>query len=145
MKAENDLNLVAKILLNSLNVSNALIRRRVDDKLILVSSLGYNDNEPEKIKKFREGVSGLSAFKNITIAVNDLDFYHKKYFKGFGNIKSTVSIPITVKDEVIGTINFASKSKYNFDKKKIEILTDFTNLYKDILIFNYIKNSDNAA
>jgi putative methionine-R-sulfoxide reductase with GAF domain len=136
---------ILEIFLKSLNIKNSVIRRREGGTLVLVSSIGYNSDEPEEIRDFRYGMSGLCAEKNITVAVNDLDLYHDKYFVGLDFIRSAVSIPLTVNNTVVGTINFASESKNNFDKKKIEILENFAEMYKNILLINFAKKHQRVA
>jgi putative methionine-R-sulfoxide reductase with GAF domain len=145
MKNFEELEGILEIFLKSLNIKNSIIRRRSGDKLILVSSIGYSTSEPKEISEIREGMSGLCAEKNIVITVNDLDNYHNKYFTSIEYIRSAVSIPLAINNIVIGTINFASEHKNNFDKKKIEVLESFVEIYKNTLLLNFAKNRSVAA
>ncbi len=133
-KINNLLNEIMNILKNELNVNTAIVRRLENDKLIKAGTYGYNKNEISEVKELREGISGLSACKNITIVVNDLEIYNNVYFKGINTVKSTVAVPILFNDKVIGTFNVASNLKNNFDRNKIEIIEKISNIFKNALV-----------
>ena len=124
---------IMDILRKKLNIKNAVIRKLIDDELIMVASYGYEDNEIKEVRKLREDISGLCASKNITVVINDLEVYNDVYFKGINCAKSTISVPITLNGEVVGTFNAASIYKNNFDENKIEIIEKITNIFKNAL------------
>jgi|GEM_PF-4731047 len=134
IKINNLLIEIMEILSKKLNIKNAIIRKLINNELIMIGTYGYEENEITEVKNIREGISGLCAAKNITIVINDLEVYNNIYFKGINSLKSTISVPIIHNNEIIGTFNAASIYKNNFDKNKIEIIGKIINIFKNALI-----------
>lgn len=90
-------------------------------------SEAYNKKAPLKIG---EGIAGKVAKENKPLAVYDiskeLEYKYKDIAKKEG-LKSLLSVPLSVKDRVIGVLNNYTSRPHKFTKEEIDILTTVAN------------------
>ncbi|HOJ65023.1 MAG TPA: GAF domain-containing protein [Spirochaetota bacterium] len=127
-------NEILEILKEKLRIKNAILRKLENEELITVAYFGYGEEEANIIIKIGRGVTGLTALRNKTIVINDLDNYKGEYIKGISNAKSEVCIPIRDKDnKVIGTFNIESEIPNNFTKEKVDFLESIALMLSNVL------------
>lgn len=127
-------NEIMVILKEKLKIKNAIVRKLEEDQLITIGYLGYGEEEANIIIKIGKGVTGLTALKNQTIVINDLDNYKGEYIKGIDNAKSEICIPIRDSDnKVLGTLNIESEIVNNFTKEKVEFLEIVASMITPVL------------
>lgn len=86
-------------------------------------SEAYNKKPPLKIG---EGIAGKVALSNKPIAIYDLHNepeYRSKAIAEKEGLKSLLSVPLAVKDKVIGVLNSYTSHPHKFTKDEINILT----------------------
>lgn len=87
----------------------------------------YNQKPPLRIG---EGVSGRAAKENKPIAIKDVarekEYKHKDIAKKEG-LCSLLSVPLAVKNKVIGVINCYTSTPHDFSETEINILTSVAN------------------
>lgn len=80
--------------------------------------------------KLGEGIAGLVAKENRPIAVTDVGedsrYINRDIAKG-ENLCSLLSVPLCVKEKVIGVLNSYTSVKHRFTKEEIHILTAVAN------------------
>jgi len=90
-------------------------------------SEAYNKKSPLHIG---EGIAGKTALENRPLAVYDiskeLEYKYKDIAKKEG-LKSLLSVPLSVKDRVIGVLNSYTSRPHKFTKEEIDILTTVAN------------------
>ncbi|MBF0253130.1 MAG: ANTAR domain-containing protein [Candidatus Omnitrophica bacterium] len=89
---------------------------------------------PEYLKersiKLGEGIVGLVAKEKTPIAILNVledERYKEKSLAKKENLVSMLSVPMTVKDKVIGVINCYTTIEYKFSKKDISLLITVAN------------------
>ncbi|MCU0652534.1 MAG: GAF and ANTAR domain-containing protein [Candidatus Omnitrophica bacterium] len=90
-------------------------------------SSDYNHKPPLKIG---EGIAGKAAKENKPVAVKDVakekEYKYKDIAKKEG-LSSLLSVPMSVKNKVIGVINCYTAKPHDFSEAEIEILTTIAN------------------
>lgn len=84
----------------------------------------------ERSLKLGEGIVGLVAQKKKPIIINDVlkeAQYKEKKLAKKENLVSMLSVPMMVKNRVIGVINLYTTEPYKFTKSDVELLTTVAN------------------
>lgn len=90
-------------------------------------SESYNKKAPLRIG---EGIAGKAALENTPQVVYDIskepEYKYKDIAKREG-LRSLLSVPLSVKDRVIGVLNNYTSKPHKFTKEEIDILTTVAN------------------
>ena len=90
-------------------------------------SESYNKKPPLRIG---EGIAGKAALENKPQAVYDISKESEYKYKDIAkkeNLRSLLSVPLSVKGRVIGVLNNYTSKPHRFTKEEIDILTSVAN------------------
>lgn len=113
------------------NICSLMLIDEKNNELVIRATQSISDNYNKKpALKIGEGVSGRAAQENRPVAVKDVtkekEYKHKDIAKKEG-LCSLLSVPLAVKNRVIGVINCYTSQPHDFSQTEINILTSVAN------------------
>jgi len=107
-----------------------LIDEKTQELVIRATQSMSQEYNKKPSLKIGEGVAGRAAKENRPIVVRDVlkekEYKHKDIAKKEG-LSSLLSVPLAVKNKVIGVINCYTSRPHDFTETEIEILTTIAN------------------
>lgn len=122
-------NLTASVM-NAKIVALWLLDEKTGELRIRATQAMSKDYLKERTIKIGEGIVGLVAKDKKPVMIEDVrksQRYKEKSLAEKENLKSMLSIPMLVKNRVIGVINCYTRELYKFTKSDIELLSAVAN------------------
>lgn len=98
-------------------------------ELILKGQKGISPEIVSTIGKLKigEDVAGAAVLRKSLIIINDIEIAPPSIYARKTGAKSLVSVPIKVRDKVLGVLNLVSRTPRTFGKEEVELLESIAN------------------
>jgi diguanylate cyclase (GGDEF)-like protein len=103
-----------------------ILRDPSSQQLYVRSQIGWDDGHDGLRWPVGQGITGAAALKKQPVYAPDV-LKDPRYIRSAKSTRSELSIPLMVRDEVVGVLDCQSDRIDHFDKETIDLLTLFSN------------------